>query len=120
MHVRAKTYAGVQFLEFFIGPNYSYKWAGLHLQGIALVLLHGLPDARPPHCRAPDYTAIGCNRQTRTTLGAPPSNCLSTYNFSHNLEIIPAVEYRLGRWSFYDRIIFHNTFYADTYSSDRQ
>jgi hypothetical protein len=64
-------------------------------------------------------TTLGCTASPSVAPNGPaPSNCLSTYSFSHNLEIIPAVEYRLGRWSFYDRIIFHNTFYADTYNAD--
>jgi hypothetical protein len=46
--------------------------------------------------------------------------CTSTYNASHNLEIIPSAEYRWGRWSIYDRIIFHNTFYADVYDTADQ
>jgi len=52
--------------------------------------------------------------------GSTSTYCTSTYNFSHNLEIIPSVEYRWGRWSIYDRVIFHNTFYADVYSTPDQ
>jgi hypothetical protein len=49
-------------------------------------------------------------------MGSSP-NCTSLYNFSHNLEIIPSAEYRWGRWSIYDRVILHSTFYADVYST---
>jgi hypothetical protein len=110
---------GVQFLEFFIGPNYTYRWKNFTFKGSLWYYYMGYPTRGRHALQAPDYTAIDCNSKIPTMPGgAPPSNCLSTYSFSHNLEIIPAVEYRLGRWSFYDRIIFHNTFYADVYSSD--
>jgi hypothetical protein len=106
--------AGVQFLEFFIGPNYSYKWKDFTFKGSLWYYYMGYPQR---------------GRATEATVGAPQvcaaklttdnsTRCKPSYNFSHNLEIIPAVEYRWGRWSFYDRIIFHNTFYADFYSSD--
>ena len=112
--------AGVQFLEFFIGPNFTYKLGNLTLKGSLWYYYMGYPTRGRQALVAPDYTALGCTARPYTALGAPdPTNCLSTYSFSHNLEIIPAVEYRLGRWSFYDRIIFHNTFYADTYNTDR-
>ncbi|MGI5861129.1 MAG: hypothetical protein ACOX6T_03620 [Myxococcales bacterium] len=34
---------------------------------------------------------------------------------AHNLEVIPALEYRLGRLSLLYRLILHNTFYASVY-----
>ena len=106
--------AGVQFLEFFIGPNFTYKLGNLTLKGSLWYYYMGYPTRGRQQLQAPtNYTTLDC-----TKLSATASNCLSTYSFSHNLEIIPAVEYRLGRWSFYDRIIFHNTFYADTYNAD--
>jgi hypothetical protein len=109
--------AGVQFLEFFIGPNYTYRWKNFTFKGSLWYYYMGYPTRGRHTLQAPDYTAIDCNAKTPGQ--PPPSTCLSTYSFSHNLEIIPAVEYRLGRWSFYDRIIFHNTFYADVYNTDR-
>jgi hypothetical protein len=107
--------AGVQFLEFFIGPNYTYKWKNFTFKGSLWYYYMGYPTRGRHTLQGADYTTIDCN--SKTPGQPPPSNCLSTYSFSHNLEIIPAVEYRLGRWSFYDRIIFHNTFYADAYST---
>ena len=106
--------AGVQFLEFFIGPNFTYKLGNLTLKGSLWYYYMGYPTRGRQALVAPDYTALGCNNPP---LGSA-TVCTPTYNFSHNLEIIPAVEYRLGRWSFYDRIIFHNTFYADAYNTD--
>jgi hypothetical protein len=104
---------GLHFLEFFFGPNYTYKTQNLTIKGSLWYYYMGYPsegrqtinyspatDSWPKSCKDLDNNAA----------------CDSTYNFSHNLEIIPAIEYRLGRWSFYDRIIFHNTFYADYYN----
>jgi hypothetical protein len=107
--------AGVQFLEFFIGPNFSYKWKNFTFKGSLWYYYMGYPTRGRQALVAPNYTTLGCNNAALGTA----SVCTPTYNFSHNLEIIPAVEYRLGRWSFYDRIIFHNTFYADAYNTDR-
>jgi hypothetical protein len=103
---------GVQFLEFFIGPNYTYKWKDFTFKGSLWYYYMGYPQR---------------GRATEKTVGAPlvcasglsvanSTRCTPTYNFSHNIEIMPSVEYRWGRWSFYDRIIFHNTFYADFYT----
>jgi Protein of unknown function (DUF2490) len=108
--------AGVQFLEFFIGPNFTYKLGNLTLKGSLWYYYMGYPTrGRQALVASTNYTTLACNVQMP---GATTTNCLSTYSFSHNLEIIPSVEYRWGRWSFYDRIIFHNTFYADTYNAD--
>jgi hypothetical protein len=107
--------AGVQFLEFFIGPNFTYKLGNLTLKGSLWYYYMGYPTrGRQALQASTNYTTLGCNNAAL----APATVCTPTYNFSHNLEIIPAAEYRLGRWSFYDRIIFHNTFYADTYNAD--
>jgi hypothetical protein len=99
--------AGFHFLEYFVGPNYTYKWQDLTVKGSLWYYYMGYPQ-------------VG-----RNTLGSaglactsnPNNYCNSNYNFSHNIEIIPSAEYRFGRWSIYDRVIFHNTFYADTYST---
>ena len=102
--------AGVQFLEFFIGPNYSYKWKDFTFKGSLWYYYMGYPQrgrASEATVGAPHVCANPINNSTR---------CGSAYNFSHNIEIIPSVEYRWGRWSFYDRMIFHNTFYADVYA----
>ena len=97
---------GLQFLEFFIGPNYTYKLGNLTIKGSLWYYYMGYPQ-RGRMREDPTHPGnLACN----------PPDCVPTYNFSHNLEIIPSVEYRLGRWSFYDRIIFHNTFYADLYN----
>ncbi len=112
--------AGVQFLELFIGPNFTYKLGNLTLKGSLWYYYMGYPTrGRQALQASTNYTTLGCTASPSVAPNGPaPTNCLSTYSFSHNLEIIPAVEYRLGRWSFYDRIIFHNTFYADTYNAD--
>jgi hypothetical protein len=106
--------AGVQFLEFFIGPNYTYRMGNLTLKGSLWYYYMGYPTRGRDVETPPGSGALKCNTQASPTA----SNCLSTYSFSHNLEIIPAAEYRIGRWSIYDRVIFHNTFYADVYNAD--
>lgn len=50
-------------------------------------------------------------------LGFPRSD---TYPLSHNLELIPSVEYRTGAFSLSYRAIFHNTLYASVYSTDQR
>jgi hypothetical protein len=103
--------AGVQFLEFFIGPNFTYKWKNFTFKGSLWYYYMGYP-LRGRGVESSVGQPLTCS----SSMAATPNNCIPSYNFSHNLEIIPAVEYRWGRWSFYDRIIFHNTFYADTYN----
>jgi hypothetical protein len=100
--------AGLQFIEFFFGPNYTYKRGPLTLKGSLWYYYMGYPQ------RGRSTESVTCTTSIQTSTG---TYCGSAYNFSHNLEIIPSVEYRWGRWSVYDRIIFHNTFYADVYST---
>jgi hypothetical protein len=107
-----ETKAGLHFLELFFGPNYTYKTPNLTFKASAWYYYMGYP--------AVGRNAMAYDAKTDTW----PTNCSSTnnitcasnYNFSHNLEVIPAIEYRFGRFSIYDRVIFHNTFYADVYS----
>jgi hypothetical protein len=107
--------AGVHFLEFFIGPNFTYKMGDLTLKGSIWYYYMGYPARGRMQEKTPN-AALVCST---APLGTSPDYCTSTYSFSHNIEIIPAAEYRIGRWSIYDRVIFHNTFYADTYNVDR-
>ena len=101
--------AGLQFIELFFGPNYTYKRGPLTLKGSLWYYYMGYPQ-RGRMIEKGDSQVCSAKMT-----GA--SNCTSLYNFSHNLEIVPTAEYRWGRWSVYDRIIFHNTFYADVYST---
>jgi len=105
--------AGVHFLELFFGPNYTFRAGNLTLKASLWYYYMGYPGRDRLKEIAPfDGTQMACSS------GVAEDTChTSTYNFSHNLEIIPAAEYRLGRWSIYDRMIFHNTFYADVYST---
>jgi hypothetical protein len=43
--------AGVQFLEFFIGPNYTYKMGNLTLKGSLWYYYMGYPSAGASNCR---------------------------------------------------------------------
>ena len=106
---------GVHFLELFIGPNYTYRMGNLTLKGSIWYYYMGYPQ-RGRLVEQPPYNGtMACSKAPF----AGATACAPTYNFSHNLEIIPAAEYRIGRWSIYDRVILHNTFYADVYSTDR-
>jgi hypothetical protein len=105
--------AGLHFLEYFIGPNYTYKFGpNLTVKGSLWYYYMGYPAVGRNTMPAAGGPAACANNNTYT--------CNSNYTFSHNLEIIPSAEYRFGRWSIYDRVIFHNTFYADTYNKADQ
>ena len=105
--------AGLQLLELFFGPNYTYKTGNWTLKASLWYYYMGYPQRGRMKEQPPYNGDLACS----TAPISPSPNCTSTYNFSHNLEIIPAAEYRFGRWSVYDRIILHNTFYADVYST---
>lgn len=102
--------AGLQFLELFFGPNYTYKMGNWTFKGSLWYYYMGYPQRGR-------MREVGDNQVCSGAPMAGTTYCTSTYNASHNLEIIPAVEYRWGRWSLYDRVILHNTFYADYYST---
>lgn len=42
----------------------------------------------------------------------------SMYKYSHNIEFVPIVEYKMGDWKFWNRVIFHNTVYSNYYKED--
>jgi len=104
--------AGMQFLELFFGPNYTYRHGNWTIKGSLWYYYMGYPQRG----RTKDSPSAD-NCSTKPLNDATSLYCTSTYNASHNLEIIPSAEYRWGRWSIYDRVIFHNTFYADYYST---
>jgi len=103
--------AGLQFLELFFGPNYTYKMGDWTFKGSLWYYYMGYPQ-RGRLKENPVTGTQGCS-----TAAMAGTYCTSLYNASHNLEIIPAAEYRFGRFSLYDRVIFHNTFYADVYGT---
>jgi hypothetical protein len=110
--------AGLQFIEFYIGPNFTYKWNNFTFKGSLWYYYQGYPTRGRQALQGPNYTTLGCTTNQYVAPGAsPPTNCQSTYTFEHNLEIIPTAEYRIGRWSIFDRVIFHNTFYSDAYNT---
>ncbi|MEI6846181.1 MAG: DUF2490 domain-containing protein [Candidatus Firestonebacteria bacterium] len=50
-----------------------------------------------------------------------PSKTTGAYPFSHNIEVIPAVDWKVSdRLTISDRLIFHNTFFASTYATEAQ
>ena len=104
--------AGLQFLELFFGPNYTYKTGNWTLKGSLWYYYMGYPQRG--RMKEQSNGSLACSFNPNVVA---PADCTSTYNFSHNLEIVPSAEYRFGRWSVYDRVIFHNTFYADAYST---
>jgi hypothetical protein len=103
--------AGLQLLELFFGPNYTYRRGNLTIKGSLWYYYMGYPQ------RGREVPGKPNDCSTKPLDEATSLYCTSTYNFSHNLEIIPSVEYRWGRWSIYDRVILHNTIYADVYST---
>jgi hypothetical protein len=104
--------AGLQFLELFFGPNYTHRWTNFTLKVGLWYYYMGYPGRD----RLVETSAF--NGTMMCSSGVVEDACkTSTYNFSHNLEIVPSGEYRFGKWSLYDRVILHNTFYADAYSS---
>jgi len=105
--------AGMQFLELFFGPNYTYKQGNLTIKGSLWYYYMGFPQRGRLVEKAP---YVGDETCSTAPVGSSP-NCTSTYNASHNLEIIPSINYQMGRWSVYDRVILHNTFFADAYST---
>ena len=107
--------AGMQFLELFFGPNYTHRWTNFTLKVGLWYYYMGYPG-RDRLVETSKYD--GTTTCSSMVAGVVEDNCkTSTYNFSHNIEVVPSVEYRFGKWSLYDRMIFHNTFYADTYAS---
>jgi hypothetical protein len=102
--------AGVQFYEFFIGPNYTYKFGDFTFKASLWYYYMGYPQRGRYISEATPCSAV-------VNAGTAKEYCGSFYNFSHNLEVIPSIEYRFGRWSLFNRMIFHNTFYADAYST---
>lgn len=105
--------AGFQFLELFFGPNYTHRWGNFTLKASLWYYYMGYPGRD----RLKEITPYQGDYAVCSSGVAEDTCHTSTYNFSHNLEIVPAGEYRFGRWSIYDRVIFHNTFYADVYST---
>ncbi len=100
--------AGMQLFELFFGPNYAHKWGNFTFKGSLWYYYMGYPQRG--RLKELSNGSLACSSPASLS-----DYCTSTYNFSHNLEIVPSAEYRWGRWSIYDRMIFHNTFYADVY-----
>jgi hypothetical protein len=110
--------AGLQFLELFFGPNYTYRTGNWTIKGSLWYYYMGYPQRGRMKEQSNGSQLCSSPPLDNPTTHVPVSDyCTSTYNASHNLEIIPAAEYRWGRWSIYDRVIFHNTFYADVYNT---
>jgi len=110
--------AGMQLIELFFGPNYTYKTGNWTLKGSLWYYYMGYPQRGRLKEQTNGSLACSAPPFDNPTTHAPVNDsCTSTYNFSHNLEIIPSAEYRFGRFSVYDRVILHNTFYADVYST---
>jgi hypothetical protein len=104
--------AGLQFLEFFFGPDYTHKFGDFTFKGSLWYYYMGYPQ-RGRLKENPANGTLGCS----TAAIGSTTYCTSLYNASHNIEIVPTLEYRFGRWSLYDRVILHNTFYADVYNT---
>jgi hypothetical protein len=108
--------AGLQFIELFFGPNYTRRWTNFTLKVGLWYYYMGYPG-RDRLVETSKYDgSMTCS--SIPAAGVQETTCrTSTYNFSHNIEVVPSAEYRFGKWSVYDRVILHNTFYADTYNT---
>lgn len=108
-----ETKGGFHFLDYFIGPNYTYKVGDFTLKVSLWYYYMGYPG------RGRVLENGNCSVDPNLNPDGTPAstNCVSTYNFSHNIDLIPTVEYRTGNFSISNRIIFHNTVYADVYSN---
>jgi hypothetical protein len=84
--------------ETFAGPNYTRKMGNLTLRGSLW------------------YYYIGYPQRKEAKLGQPDDK----YNYSSNIEVIPMAEYRIGRFTIMDRVIFHNTIFADAYQTNSE
>jgi len=104
--------AGFHFLELFFGPNYTYKTGNWTIKASLWYYYMGYPQRGRLVEQSPYTGVTACSIEPNW---AKTDCCASTYNASHNLELVPTVEYRWGRWSIYDRVILHNTVYADVY-----
>jgi hypothetical protein len=104
---------GVHFHEYFVGPNFTHKMGDLTFKASLWYYFMGYPQRG---------RVIGenCSGGQISKGGVLSPVCASGYNLSHNLEIIPIVEYRTGPWTINNRIILHNTIYADVYGTDEQ
>lgn len=76
----------VVMYEFFAGPIYIQKFGNFTLKVPLWYYYMGFPINRPGE--------------------------KDDYFDSHNLELIPILEYKIGRWTFQSRTILHNKLYA--------
>jgi hypothetical protein len=84
--------------ETFAGPNYTRKMGNLTLKGSLWYYYIGYPQRKESN----------------------PKLTNDKYNYSSNIEVIPMAEYRIGRFTIMDRVIFHNTIFADVYQTNSQ
>ncbi len=89
----------VYMYETFVGPNYTQKLGNLTLKGSLWYYYIGYPQ-----------------RKESTS----PAMADDKYNYSSNIEVIPQAEYRIGRFSIQDRVIFHNTIFSDIYHKNSE
>jgi hypothetical protein len=75
---------GTFFYEFFIGPVYTKTFGPLTVKLPLWYYYQGFPYKNS-----------------------------DKYDFSHNIEFVPTVDYKIGPWKFWNRIIFHNKVYSD-------
>jgi hypothetical protein len=72
--------------ELFIGPNYAKRFS--------------------------DFT-LKCSLWYYYTLFDMKRSALDSYLSSHNIELMPSIDYRIGKLTLSDRLIFHSKIYAD-------
>jgi hypothetical protein len=87
------TFAKQTFLyEIFAGPMYVQKFGDLTFKLPVWYYYQGFPTR---------------NHEAK-----------DTYYHTHNIEIVPTVDYKMGKWTFWNRIILHNKVYSSIYGSE--
>ncbi len=88
-----KTY----FHEVFTGPMYTIKSGDFTLRLPLWYYYQGFPVKQASNSTYPN-----------------------AYYYSHNVEFLPIVEYKIGNFKIWNRVIFHNKFYSSYYEKDKR
>ncbi|MDD5066990.1 MAG: DUF2490 domain-containing protein [bacterium] len=83
--------------ELFVGPVYIMKCGDIKIKLPLWYYYMGFPTD-------------GKNRPNKT----------DTYYLSHNIDFLPTVEYKMDKLTLINRIILHNTIFANVYKTDKE
>ncbi len=82
------------FYEVFTGPTYTMKFGNLTVKLPLWYYYQGFPIR----------SAVNPSDHDK-------------YFYSHNIEFMPTLEYKIGNFKFWNRVIFHNKVYSSLYDS---